>query len=88
MINSSKEFEASTCYPKPQIRGPKLPYVEGQSMELTTHQSLSDRLACLHHAQIDGIKTLPTVSEAGPRLAVFGGDVSEEDPACWLDPQK
>lgn len=57
-------------------------------MELMMHQSVSDRQACLHHTQIKGIKALPTVSEAGPRLAVFGGDVSEEDSACCLDPWK
>lgn len=44
-------------------QGAQLPDVEGQPMDAhMTHQSVSDRQAYLHHTQIKGIKTLPTVS--------------------------
>lgn len=54
--------------------GPKLVDLGGQPMEFMTHLSVSDRVACLHYAQINGTKSLPTFPGAGPQLTLFGGD--------------
>lgn len=38
--DQSKELEASTCYQKPQIMGPRFPQLGGQPMEFMTHLSV------------------------------------------------
>lgn len=46
-------------------------------MEFMTHLAVSGRLAGLHWAQINGIKTLPVLPGAGPQPARLGGDMRQ-----------